>query len=54
MKKNIMITIASLLLWVLSSHAQNSIFPKGKKVQANFTGKVWVQPLIRYQIMRSV
>lgn len=50
MKKSIIITLTSLIFLQLSSHAQTkdstTIFPKGKVVAANFTGKVWVQPLV--------
>jgi 4-carboxymuconolactone decarboxylase len=51
MKKNIIIiTLAVLFLFQLCSLAQTkdtaTIFPKGKVVAANFTGNVWVQPLV--------
>lgn len=48
MKKLIMLAITSVLLH-FSSHAQGNnetIFPKGKRNTANFTGTVWVQPLV--------
>jgi quercetin dioxygenase-like cupin family protein len=48
--KRILILIVSLVfLAQLSSQAQINtagIFPKGKLTAANFTGKVWVQPLV--------
>jgi len=48
--KNIGITILVTCLFTLSAKAQgtqsDSIFPKGKLTKANFTGKVWVQPLV--------
>jgi hypothetical protein len=49
MKRIIIITIASVFLFQLSSRAQSNtgtIFPKGKITPANFTGTVWVQPLV--------
>jgi quercetin dioxygenase-like cupin family protein len=49
MKRIIIITIASVFLFQLSSRAQSNtgtIFPKGKIIPANFTGTVWVQPLV--------
>jgi quercetin dioxygenase-like cupin family protein len=49
MKPIIIVAVASICLFQLSSRAQNitgAIFPKGKKALANFTGAAWVQPLV--------
>jgi quercetin dioxygenase-like cupin family protein len=50
MKRSCMITAVLICLFQLSSKAQShsagAIFPKGKLAAANFTGKVWVQPLV--------
>jgi quercetin dioxygenase-like cupin family protein len=48
MKRKIILTIASVFLLVVSSRAQSTatIFPQGKKTAANFTGTVWVQPVV--------
>jgi quercetin dioxygenase-like cupin family protein len=45
MKRFFMLTAAFFFLQ-LSSNAQEPIFPKGKLTTANFTGTVWVQPLV--------
>lgn len=48
--KRTFIFIASVFLFQLNGLAQNtadqSIFPKGTKTAANFTGTVWVQQLV--------
>lgn len=50
MKRIPFFTIASMLLLQLNSWAQHTashtIFPKGTKTVANFTGTVWVHPLV--------
>jgi quercetin dioxygenase-like cupin family protein len=50
MGKKIIVAIASLLLLQRGIYAQTNnpehIFPKGTKTAANFTGTVWVQPLV--------
>jgi len=57
MKKNIIVLLA-LSLFHLTGHAQTKdttgIFPKGKIVAANFTGKVWVQQLVAQDSMFSL
>src|SRR6218665_3213743 len=50
MKKQIIMIAAFALLFHLNSLAQTAakpIFPQGKLTAANFTGKVWVQPLVQ-------
>lgn len=46
--KRLLIIPCLLLLFANSIQAQRttSIFPQGKLTAANFTGKVWVQPLV--------
>ncbi|NCD72085.1 cupin domain-containing protein [Mucilaginibacter agri] len=46
MKRIFIITIAFTWFCCLNGQAQTSIFPQGKLTAANFTGKVWVQPLV--------
>jgi quercetin dioxygenase-like cupin family protein len=50
MKRILILTVVSVFLFQLNSQAQTTpsgaIFPKGTKTSANFTGTVWVQPLI--------
>ncbi|MBL4678239.1 MAG: cupin domain-containing protein [Mucilaginibacter sp.] len=49
MKKKIMMAAALVMLLHFHSKAQiaeKSIFPRGTLTAANFTGKVWVQPLV--------
>jgi quercetin dioxygenase-like cupin family protein len=48
MKRSIILIIASIVLLGLTTRAQSNIniFPKGKKIAANFTGSVWVQSLV--------
>jgi quercetin dioxygenase-like cupin family protein len=49
MKRILILTIVLVFLVQLSSQAQTKaavIFPKGKLTTANFTGNVWVQPLV--------
>jgi quercetin dioxygenase-like cupin family protein len=50
MKRTCMITAVLICLFQLSSKAQTNwagaLFPKGKLTVANFTGTVWVQPLV--------
>lgn len=47
MKRSLMMT-SLLLQFMIASKAQTTtgIFPQGKLTVANFTGKVWVQPLV--------
>lgn len=47
--KRILIITAILILLKTSTHAQNKtpgVFSEGKLTSANFTGKVWVRPLL--------
>lgn len=50
MKRITTIILSALFLLQLSGRAQTAatgdIFPSGKKITANFTGTVWVQPLV--------
>ncbi|HEX8020003.1 cupin domain-containing protein [Mucilaginibacter sp.] len=50
MKRSLILTVALIFLLQFNSRAQTTasgaIFPKGTKVQANFTGAVWVQTLV--------
>ena len=50
MNRITILTAVSILVFYLMSQAQainkDSIFPKGKLTPANFTGNVWVQPLV--------
>jgi quercetin dioxygenase-like cupin family protein len=49
MKRILILIVILVFLAQLSSQAQTKttgIFPKGKLTAANFTGKVWVQPLV--------
>jgi quercetin dioxygenase-like cupin family protein len=50
MKRIIIVTVFSVLFFQLNGRAQtvpsDTIFPKGTRVTANFTGTVWVRTLV--------